>query len=334
MSAKPRLGFLGLGWIGTQRMKALATTDLAEIVALADDSPKALDTASELAPRSRSFQSLEELLGADLGGLDGLVIATPSALHAEQSISALRNKVAVFCQKPLGRNAIETEEIVRTARQSDVLLGVDFSYRFTKGIERIRQLVRSGDLGRIYAANLVFHNAYGPDKSWFYDPALSGGGCVMDLGIHLVDLALYILDSPVIGVTSRLFRGGHPIRSPKMRHEVEDYAVARLDFASAATAQIACSWNLSAGQDAVIEATFHGDRAGATLRNLNGSFYDFTAEIFHGTKRTPLALAPDQWGGRALIDWTQRLSAGHRFDSGVNSVVHLAGILDAIYEAN
>lgn len=332
--SKPRLGFLGLGWIGTHRMKALASTGLAEIVALADGSPQAIKLASELAPKSSAFHSLEELLEANTPTLDGLVIATPSALHAEHSLRALQSKLAVFCQKPLGRTAMETEKIVGAARRNDLLLGVDFSYRFTRGIGMIRELVRSGELGRVYAANLVFHNAYGPDKSWFYDPKLSGGGCVMDLGIHLVDLATHILDSPVIGVTSRLFRGGVPIRAPKTRHEVEDYAIARLDFASNATAQIACSWNLNAGREALIEATFYGEHGGASLRNLNGSFYDFTAERFHGTRRETLAMAPDDWGGRALIDWTRRLAGGHRFDSEIQSVVQVAGILDAIYEAN
>jgi hypothetical protein len=63
----------------------------------------------------------------------------------------------------------------------DRLLAVDLSYRFTEGMSRIRELVAGGELGKVYAVDLVFHNAYGPDKAWFYDPALSGGGCVMDL---------------------------------------------------------------------------------------------------------------------------------------------------------
>jgi predicted dehydrogenase len=63
--------------------------------------------------------------------------------------------------------------------------------------------MRSGELGRVFAVDLVFHNAYGPDKPWFYDPELAGGGCVMDLGVHLVDLALWSLDFPgVTAVTS------------------------------------------------------------------------------------------------------------------------------------
>src|SRR3954471_7558199 len=79
------------------------------------------------------------------------------------------------------------------AGRADLRLGIDFSYRFVEGARRIRELVAAGELGRVYAARLVFHNAYGPDKEWFYDRARSGGGCVIDLGTHLIDLLLWIL---------------------------------------------------------------------------------------------------------------------------------------------
>src|SRR5690606_2112222 len=123
---------------------------------------------------------------------DGVVIATPSALHAEQSIAALNMGKAVFCQKPLGRNAAETRAVVEAARKNNLLLGVDLCYRHTC-FRRIHDIIQSGELGHIYATELTFHNAWGPGKEWFYDPKRSGGGCVVDLGIHLIDLALWTL---------------------------------------------------------------------------------------------------------------------------------------------
>src|SRR5205085_415527 len=123
--------------------------------------------------------------------LDGLVIATPSASHAVQARAALERGIAVFCQKPLARTAAETASVVEAARAANRLLGVDLSYRHTEAMRHIGALARSGELGDIYAIDLVFHNAYGPDKAWFRDVKLSGGGCVIDLGTHLVDLALW-----------------------------------------------------------------------------------------------------------------------------------------------
>src|SRR5204862_1700148 len=144
--------------------------------------------------------------------------------------------IAVFCQKPLGRSAAEAQAVVDAARRADRLLSVDFSYRFTAGMQAIAELVRSGALGRVFAADLVFHNAYGPDKPWFYDRAQSGGGCVIDLGTHLVDLALWALERRGFdNVTARLH--GEP---------VEQHAVVQLD-----EVRLACSWNLHAGRDAV-----------------------------------------------------------------------------------
>jgi predicted dehydrogenase len=308
-------------------MEAVARSGFGEVVGIADPSEEVRAAAGESVPEAGRFGGLDELLEV---GLDGLVIATPSALHAEQSIRALESGVAVFCQKPLGRTAEEVRRVVDAARAADLLLGVDLSYRYTAALKAVREVVRAGEIGRVYAAEVVFHNAYGPDKPWFHDRALSGGGCVMDLGIHLVDSALWILDFPAVeGVTSRLFAGGEPLQPDTER--VEDYATARLDLAGGGSVELACSWNLPAGQEAVISATFYGTGGGVRMRNLNGSFYDFTAERFHGTQRETLVSPPDEWGGRAAVEWARRLHAGERFDAEVERLVEVASVLDRIY---
>ena len=323
---RPRLGFLGVGWIGRNRLEAVVRSQVADIVAVADPSPENAKAATDVVP-CQAVESLEELLALRL---DGLVIATPSALHAEQARTALERGVAVFCQKPLGRTAAETLKVVRTARRQNRLLGVDLSYRFVEGARRIRQLVRAGEFGSVYAADLTFHNAYGPDKPWFYDPILSGGGCVIDLGIHLVDLALWVLEGvSVSSVTGHLFAKGKPLTGRES--EVEDFALADLEMSSGAVVRLACSWNLPAGCDAVIQATFFGNAGGASLSNVNGSFYDFAAERFRGTARERLCSPPDDWGGRAIVDWATRLSAGMGYDPSADRLVEVASVLDAIY---
>src|SRR4051812_32908528 len=325
--ARPRLGFLGVGWIGRHRMKAILDTGAIEVAAIADPSPDMAAEAGRLAPGAELVATLDDLLDA---GIDGIIIATPSALHAEQSIRALERGAAVFCQKPLGRTFGEVQAVIDAARAADRLLAVDLSYRFTDGMRRIREVVASGELGRIYAVDLVFHNAYGPDKPWFYDPALSGGGCVMDLGVHLVDLALWVLGFPsVASVSGKLMAGGEPLRDQPDR--VEDYAVATIELDTGAAVQLACSWKLQAGCDAMISAAFYGTHGGAAFRNVNGSFYDFTAERFRGTARETLATPPDEWGGRAAADWARRLAAGARFDPASAQLADVARVLDRIY---
>jgi predicted dehydrogenase len=321
---KPRIGFLGTGWIGRHRMEAMLATGAVEAAAICDPSAECRAEAAGLAPDAQVVDSLEAMLALDL---DGVVIGTPSALHADQSIQAFAAGKAVFCQKPLGRTAAETQAVVDAARTADRLLGVDLSYRHTDAMRHIAELVRSGALGEVFAVDLTFHNAYGPDKPWFYDPAQSGGGCVVDLGVHLVDLALWTLDFPkVTRVDARLTQGGKPLAPG----QVEDYATAQ--FAAGDTqVRLACSWRLNAGRDAVIEAAFYGTQGGAALRNVGGSFYDFTAERFHGTASETLAGPPDAWGGRAAAAWAEQLARAPHYDAQAAQFVRAAEVLDRIY---
>ncbi len=326
-TARPRLGFLGVGWIGLHRMGAIARSGIADIAAVADTSAEAVVRARDSASGAVGLTTLEELLELEL---DGLVIATPSAAHAEQAIAALERGVAVFCQKPLARTAAETRQVVQAARKADRLLSVDLSYRCTCAMQRIRALVRGGELGSVHLVDLVFHNAYGPDKPWFRDPGLSGGGCMMDLGIHLIDLAFWTLGRPgVPRVSSHLYAGGRLLHPPIT--VVEDHAVATIELDNGTTVRIACSWNAHAGRDAVIEASFYGTLGGATMRNVGGSFYDFIGERFRGTVMDTMCEPPDEWGGRAAIAWAKRLAAGARYDREVEQLEIVAETLDAIY---
>lgn len=325
-----RVGFLGTGWIGRHRMAAMIETGLIEAAAIADPSPEMITDALKLAPDAQVVDGIDGLLAL---GLDGIVIATPSALHAEQAIAALDAGVAVFCQKPLGRDAAEAARVVAAARAADRLLSVDFSYRYTAGMQAIAPLIRDGALGQVFAVDLTFHNAYGPDKPWFYDRARSGGGCVMDLGVHLVDLALWTMSFPAVEglVAAELRVGGRPV--DPATSGVEDFASAQFRLVNGAVVRLGCSWRLQAGREAVIEAAFYGTQGGAALRNVAGSFFEFTAERFDGTGSTRLTGGADAWGGRAGEDWARRLASGARFDPAADELVQVARVLDAIYAA-
>jgi predicted dehydrogenase len=324
---RPRLGFLGVGWIGRHRLAAIADSGLAEIVAISDTSEPAAAAAIAMAPRAALSGSFDELVDA---GIDGVVIATPSALHADQTIAALERKVAVFCQKPLGRTAGEARAAVVAAEAGDTLLGVDLSYRFVDAVRKVKELVESGGLGNIYAMDLTFHNAYGPDKAWFLDRGLSGGGCVIDLGTHLVDLALWMLGFPEVQrVEGRLFARGRLLQA--VGATVEDHAIAQIDVRDGVVIRLTCSWFLPAGRDAVIEASVYGTTASASIHNVAGSFYDFIAEVHHGTASCLLAQPPDDWGGRAAVDWVTRLASGEGYSPEAEGFVAVAEVVDAIY---
>jgi len=325
---KLEIGFLGLGWIGRKRLEALAKTEIVQPVAF-------VDTCRELASETASFfgakvyRDLEEMLKYDL---DGIVIATPSALHAAQAIKALDAGIPVFCQKPLGRSAQEVSQIVETARRNDLLLGVDLSYRFLNCTKILKTMVNRGELGEIFASELVFHNGYGPDKPWFYDPSQSGGGCLIDLGIHLIDLILWMKEFPVVkNVAGRLYSSG---RRLEKSGSVEDYVSASFDLDGGCGVDLSCSWKLHAGADAVISISIYGTKGGVKLSNVSGSFYDFRLEKLEGTKSRVVCEPPDDWGGRAAVDWAQKLYDGEGFDSEVLHTIRVASVMDAIYQSS
>lgn len=323
----PRLGFLGVGWIGRQRMEAVRRAGAAEVAAIADVNAAAAGDAASAVGCETVCRGLPELLDLDL---DGVVIATPTALHADQVRRSLERGIAAFCQKPLGRSAAECRDLVALARASGVPLGVDMSYRHTAAVGAALRCLRSGAIGEPYAAELIFHNAYGPDKTWVRDVRLAGGGALMDLGCHLVDLARMFLGSlRVTSVHADLYAGGRRLGPDPQ--EVEDLALAQVTLDGGRSLRVACSWWLPAGTDAVIEASFIAPRHVLKIRNVGGSFYDFEALLVEGRHEQPLAEPPDEWGGRALVDWSRRLSSGHGFDRDVEELVEVAELIDRIY---
>ncbi len=329
MSPRPRLGFVGAGWIGKMRLDAVATAGAGDVAAVCDADPERARAAAGEHAGAAVVPTPEELLAraGDLR-LDGVVIATPNALHAPQAIAALEAGLAVFCQTPLALNAAEAQAIVDAARRSDRLLGVDYSYRHTDGMAELHRIARSGELGRIFAVESVFHNAYGPDKAWCHDPALAGGGALMDLGVHVIDSALWVLGHPQIrAVHGRAFRQAQPLDGVG----IDDFATARLELDDDAAASIAVSWNAHAGADCVIRTTAYGTNGGAEFRNVGGSFFDFELVRFHGRTSQLVTSESKAWLGRAIVAWARRLASSPAYDAQIEESVIVAQAIDAIY---
>ena len=324
---KPKLAFVGVGWIGRSRLQAAAQSGLIDIESISDPSNECLEEAAKIATAKKSLHTFEETINDP--NIDAVVIATPSALHMSQAIQAFQNKLSVFCQKPLGRNAFEVRSVLNAAYEADRLLGADFSYRYTTAFTKIKEVISSGELGDIFGVELKFHNAYGPGKAWFYDIQQAGGGCVLDLGVHMIDMMLVALGFPqVTKVSSNLYSRGKQISGGA---DVEDYAVATMELETGAHAHLSCSWNLQAGTEAIIEASFYGTNGGVGLKNINGSFYDFAAYRYYGTKTEILASPPDDWGGRAIIDWINKLCVSSNFQADSQNYLASAIIIDRIY---
>jgi predicted dehydrogenase len=327
--ARPRIGFIGLGWIGRKRLEALDAVSI-EVAALAESDSMRLQSAAQAHPEAMATQSVEAIFDADL---DGVVIATPNGLHAQQAIACLERGVPVFCQKPLATNLADVVHVVGAARNADRLLGIDFCYRHVSGMHELRRRLQAGEMGDVIAVDLTFHNAYGPSKSWCQDRRLAGGGCLMDLGVHLLDLSLWLQGMPPTErVRSRLFAQGAPVQAG---NAVEDLAFAEFIQANGAIVRLACSWHAHIGQGAIIQIAIAGTRGGAYWANIDGSFYDFQLDLIHGTNRERLSGgdAGDGWGPRALQAWIEQLRVSNRFDAGAEDIIRSAALIEEVYRA-
>jgi predicted dehydrogenase len=330
------------------RLDAVTAAGAAVPAALCDAAPERL--AAERArldgPGGRlegdiaCFTDPDDLLrhAADLR-LDGVVIATPNALHGPQTLSALERGLAVFCQKPLALSGDEARRLVAAARAADRLLGVDYTYRTLSSATELHRLVAAGELGRVWSVDAVFHNAYGPDKAWCRDPALAGGGALLDLGVHLLDLAFWLLEArQVRAVSGAVFAAGRPLPPRAEQVAIDDFATARIDCVTGtgepATASLAVSWNAHAGQDCVFRVALLGTAGGAELRNVGGSFYDF--ELARFTGRSAAIVARDTGGGKSLgrgiVTWAEGLAASPRFAPEIARSLLVSDAIDAIYE--
>ena len=136
-----RLGFLGVGWMGTKRLEAVTRLGVGEIVAVCDPARDRVARARALATGAVACGTIEEMVDHDL---DGVVICTPSALHTRECLECLEWGLPIFCQKPLASTAAETTAVVLEAQTQDCLIDVDLCYRRLAAVEAIMDLAGVG----------------------------------------------------------------------------------------------------------------------------------------------------------------------------------------------
>jgi predicted dehydrogenase len=153
----------------------------------------------------------------------------------------------------------------------------------------------------------------------------------MDLGVHLVDLALWVLDGATVptieAVHGGVWSGGEPIHTLG----IDDFASARIDLAGGAAVSLAASWNAHAGQDCVLRLAAFGTAGGAEFRNVGGSFFDFELVRFHGRSGEVVVRESRDWLGKAILDWAGRLGDGGRYDPEIGRSITVSRVVDALY---
>ncbi len=262
------LGFVGLGWLGESLLKELPHTPSLRVKAVQD---ARLDLAEAFAQRFASpwfGDRFEDLL--DQPGVDAVVICTPNSLHVGQAQAALRAGKHVLVQKPLALSHAEAQATVEMARRLERLLFVDYTYRFVDTMRVFRSVL--DDAGSISSVRAVFHNIYGPgvEKAWFFDPKQSGGGALTDLGVHLLDLALWVLTPGEVRLVSAEL-------SSAQERPTEDSARLELDL-DTVPCEVSVSWH---APRSTTEIAFEVQTQRGLLRweNVEGSFFHFRTRL-------------------------------------------------------
>lgn len=189
-----RVGIVGAGYIGTIHAKAVDQQPCAELVAVVDVDEDRARNFAEKHSIPKIFSSLKELLsGSDV---DAVVIGTPNFLHAPQTIAALKAGLHVLVEKPMALSVEEAIRMDRASQGTSQTLMIGHCWRYDAEVNWLRERVAAKTLGNIIRTKgYGIHENWGP-VGWFTEKDLSGGGALMDMGIHAIDTARYLLGDP------------------------------------------------------------------------------------------------------------------------------------------
>jgi predicted dehydrogenase len=238
---KVKLGLIGLGYIGKIHLRNSMKLANASLEAVSDISKQALNAAKKNGVK-KIFTSYEQLLKDP--GIDAVIIALPTFLHLDCAKKAAEAKKHILLEKPIARNVAEAKEIVSVAQKNHVKLMMAYPQRFNKIMRKLKTKLKSGELGDIisaYATNVstgpFMHRVHGydpvPVPEWWFNKELTGGGALIDLGSHMINLLRWYFGE-FVEVKSYL---GY-----RFNLDLEDQATCLGKFQSGTTALINVGW--------------------------------------------------------------------------------------------
>ena len=287
MADKLRCAVIGAGGIGADHLHSLNTCHRAAAVALAESNPQRAREASIRHGIPRSYSDYRELL--EQPDIDAVTIALPNHLHAPVAIEALKARKHVLLEKPMAMNAKEAAKIIETAKAMKRTVMVAQNFRFNRHTQVARLVLDHGDLGELYHIRCFWLRRAGIPRigSWFTQKKTAGGGCMYDLGVHLLDTCLHLMkEFDVATISAQTYakfgpRGlgemewGRSDVDPKRPFDVEDYGVALIRLKSGRTISMEVGWACFQNQDA--------REYGIDLYGTNAGLSLFPAKLYRNT---------------------------------------------------
>lgn len=250
-----RVGLVGCGLVARRyHLPAFQRCEEATVVAVASGRVESAKAAAEQFGVPRVHARWQDLAGDP--DVDAVDVCAVNALHADISIAAARAGKHVLVEKPMAVTVAEADAMIAAARQAGVVLMVAHNLRFVPAFEELRRIVESGALGRLYVARGVFMHA-GPDEAWgatsdwFWRQDTAGGGSLIDLGVHIVDLLRWFVGRRVLEVAAMTSRVEKPTYA-------DDNAMLVLRFEGDVLATVQTGWTARPAADT--EIVIHGER--------------------------------------------------------------------------
>lgn len=335
-----RVGIIGSGGIAQSRhIPGYQRLEKVEVRALADVSPEAAQHAAERFSVPHVFADYRDLLA--MSEIDVVSICTPNAFHMQQTVDALRAGKHVLVEKPIAVNAVEARAMIRAAKRAGKLLMVGYHNRFTSAAQTLKRAVEAGALGEVYFAEGIATRRRGiPGWGVFTQKKLSGGGALVDIGVHILDLTLYLMGFPTpvavsgvaaakIGPRPEMTKalGGWPW-DPK-KFDVDDFGAAFVRFRGGASLVLKTSWAGHIGEEGW-NSTLWGTDGGcqfsppAIYRQEYGALVDVTP-----------AMLPEVVGHYEEIRlFVEAIRKGLPSPAPAEEALVTQRILDAIYESS
>jgi predicted dehydrogenase len=344
-----KVGVVGVGWAGQQHIKAYAAIegiDLVGIAGLEEEAREAL--AAELGVE-HSVARWEDLL--EVEGLEAISVAVPTFLHAPVAVAALERGLHVLSEKPIALNGEQAGAMVAAARKAGRVLDVAFNHRRRGDVQKLKAAIDAGKLGRTYYAKAWWLRRTGIPTlgSWFTQASLAGGGPLVDIGVHVLDYALFLLGNPAVKSVSASTYDllgtngfGGSKRSSKSgangdaKFDVEDLATVFMRLEDGGTLLLEASWAAHRAD---------GDQFGATLYGTEGGaewVVDDYAEVGslklfgdEDGEATVSRLRPGVGGKHDVVvaEFVETVRSGAWEGHDGRAAAELARIVDACYES-
>jgi predicted dehydrogenase len=341
MPRKLKLGIIGAGWPGQMHADAIRAGKLATLYACADLSEERRTEFAERYKPEKSFGDYHELLNDPK--VDAAIICLPNFLHFPASLAALEANKHVLCEKPPTMTAAEMKVLRDEAKRRGLVYYFSRQFRFTPSMRKAKALVEEGRLGKIYHGKATFIRSRGIPVgigAWFTEKQRSGGGALIDIGVHALDSVWYLMGTPKpVSVSAQVFRNfEHLVEVPIF--DVEDSAYAFIRFENGAVVQLEAAWAGNLTDDIPPRQYFDRELVNSTL---------------FGTKATirlnPLTLFEDQDGKLVTVPLKVGEGEAHGFRfqlenfleairgkaapvNNADQAVELMEMLDAIYASS